>query len=519
MRLAAAAVLVAILLVWIVGENTARRGRSAPPRHAMETGERRVDAPHPLAASEAPRSSGPAGELVVRGRIQVLGAAGTPLSGVHLHVLNAADGFESGVTLDGPTDATGWATWRAGTLSRDRLSVRVSIAPSARVPLSHPETVLRLDQFAPFELIYVDGRNGNVIAGGDARVPVVFHSREGIDATRLLLPLRPVRRGDRARLLLALTPPQGWAAIRAEGYDVVAHISGLAHKVRLRVPVWPELNWIIEARESIDGVRCTLANRACDSVRLERTADGRLRVRGVPAVPGAQIDLMGSGWGERGSVNVGGGYTSEPERAAQLGWEPRIVPPFPLRSQQNAHVPKLPLPEPRDGSTLLVRARQGDGTPAPYIAVRIDHGAVRWTGGLTGEFEQPGLSPRNYRVALFDPRWGTAEQSIELPSGRTGRLEFEQPPGRTFTIEVVDEAGRGVPAAIVSVSMSVARELRTPPFVDGVQELNVFTGPDGRFVWHDFPVGAPIITVRKGARFTSKGFSAKAPPHARIVLR
>ena len=445
-------------------------------------------------------SSTPAKGKRVRGRVRVLGPGGVPIEGIGLNS-EGPDLSGNRIRFLTLTDRDGWAVWEAPEL--DSEAVVISPLDQHSVPLRVPDTILRHDDLIPLEVLFVDARTGGVLQGGSARW-FGGPAQSGAYLTA------PVTRGIYSDFLLEVEPPSGMIGRHGRYKQVGGLVSALAQRVRLRIPVWPALHVPLE----LDGedpsiVQCELGREVIADVTIRTDSAGHRRVEGIPAIPGALLNLW-IGVDEHmvprsGTVAANGTIRLVPKLVRM--WS-RIE----LEFEEAEDVAEEPAP----AATVHVRVLHSDGSPAVGIRGSLHDAHARSRRG-DGILAFRDIHRGKWLLRVYDSGWGVVERMIQVDERPLQEHVCARPPTRTVRVEVVGADGRGVPAARIEARCS-GRPF-APAFPDGAQEFAPLTGPDGRFVWHEFPEGQSVFRAFHGVREGHKSVALKGLDSIRIELR
>jgi len=490
-----AAILIVLLVGWLALRETdgaSRRARSDDSEAALGVVERGT-VPQDVPGTDPTATT--AKDKRVRGRVRVLGPGGVPIEGIDLTPWS-----EGRMRYLSHTDRDGWAVWEAPEL--DSEAVVTSPLDQHSVPLRVPDTILRHDDLIPLEVIFVDARSGGVLEGGSARW------FEGPEQSGAYL-TAPVTRGIYSAFPLEIEPPSGMIGRHGLYKQVGGFVSALAQRVRLRIPVWPALQVTLE----LDGegpsiVKCELGHEAITDVKFRTDAAGDRRIEGIPAIPGAVLNLR---------IEVGGITVDRCGRVAANGTI-RLVPGTlpPIGFDDDIEWEEDPMAKPGPGVTVHVRVLHSDGSPAVGIQGELQRARTR-SRPDDGILAFRDLQRVKSMLRVYDPGWGVIERMIQVDERPVQEHVCARPPTRTVRVEVVGADGRGVPAARIEALCNGFPF--APAFPDGAQEFAPLTGPDGRFVWHEFPEGQSVFRAYHGVREGSKSVALKGPDSIRIELR
>ena len=274
-------------------------------------------------------------------------------------------------------------------------------------------------------------------------------------------------------------------------------------------------------------------------------AHGRLRIEGIPALPGERVAVWFT-WtgGLRPAPDVG-------ERAVR-------PPPMPIETDEVAVPDEAPLVTrvPEDGrrrwsETVRLSAptiadaelsdhnefdndlpteeslRAGDERERGRIVVRaktvdaaVWGGAdVRGTGIASGRTDDAGLlttDVRAGRVRVTARALGhlPAEAEVEVARGEAVAVDLVEPRGARISVAVVDERGEPLPFAHVEVDGARVDAVR------GVQRVDDRTDEQGRRTWPRVEAGSRVVRARWGRRFAQATVEAAdgAAADVRLVL-
>jgi len=430
--------------------------------------------------------------------VRVLGPGGVPIEGIDL---NPVEGL---VTENSArfqiTDRDGWAVWDAPEL--DPKAEVVSPLDHHSVPLRWPETILRHDDLIPLEVLFVDARTGGVLQGGRAQC---FKGPENSDPYLVA----PLTRGFPCDFLLAVEPPSGMIGRQGATQLVRGLVSALAQRVRLRVPVWPALHVTLDVEGENPRVEwCFLGQEFIHEAEVRTAPEGGRRVEGIPAIPGAVLNLR---------IEAGGLTVDRCGKVAANGTI-RLLPGTlpPMKFDDDIEWEEDWMEEPEPGATVHVRVLHSDGSPAVGIRGSLHDAYARARHG-DGVLAFRDIHRGKWLLRVYDPGWGVVERMIQVDERPVQEHVCPRPPTRTVRVEVVGADGRGVPAARIEARCN-SRPF-APAFPDGAQEFAPLTGPDGRFVWHEFPEGQSEFRAYHGVREGSKSVALKGPDSIRIELR
>ncbi|MFQ5844182.1 MAG: carboxypeptidase-like regulatory domain-containing protein, partial [Planctomycetota bacterium] len=295
--------LAAVLALWLLlGEGAVRRRaeRTAadrkppagepPPVRPARAG---VTSPPPPTPAEARRAAARARrEAGVEWAVRILGAHDLPAPRITFIARWGMFGWA------GETDDEGRARFfvspdvRRVTLTSEEWRPRVQVADS-------PDAVLRFPELIPVVVRVVHAVTGREVAGASAGFGKLLRS----------FPPRPlprlgggsyfvVLRGESFKKILEVSLPDGLAADRA-ALEVEGVVSRFADSLRVDLPVWPEAEITLRVRDE-DGrpvqfpllKKALLDNRPLAVSTEIDGAAGRMRVRGVPFIPGERIRLV-----------------------------------------------------------------------------------------------------------------------------------------------------------------------------------------------------------------------------------
>ena len=501
----------ALALVLLVGLSGGRDLEPAPaPAPAVASS---PSAPAPAtpagasdAATQAPASPGARACVLV-----VLGPGDRPLRGVRVR-----RSFQPGEWTE--TDGAGRATVSFPPGASDTTVWLSGPVPGTRVTPDGPETVVRFPDLLPLSVLLVDGETGEWVGGAGVLLWAISGPLE-LDAhgARFEMPVSPARPGQVVELAFRVESPLGYAGPEAEWFRARGTVSVFAARVEVTIPVYREAALFARVEEA-DGTPA--AGAEIHQVKLGETAvafradpvgaDGRTRIRGVPALRGEPVTVR-AGKDRRNATSLvvrlaPSGQPVQvlvrlPEEAPSRGTRGGIV----LGSASTSFVDILVGALTGTGR-LEIRVLRRDGAPAAgahlrsTIAVGTSATSTLPDATVTVRVREPGyLAPPPATVRVRD--------------GESARLEIREADGTDTTVLVLDEDGRALPFARIEVE---DRDGVAWVKLEGVvQQLVILTDREGRALLPDLPAGTSVVT----ARFGSRSVSGETTPGTALTLR
>jgi hypothetical protein len=453
--------------------------------------------------------------------VVVLGRDDAPIEGVTLRW----DGQQPGAT----TDARGVARIEiaghgdhpsvelGGTLS---MGERDESTDHGRQWVRAPRTVLRLRNAIPFDVTFIDGRDGRPLAGGSVAWPTwpderPFPALVGADATEHRL----VSFGCENSLII--DAPTGFV-VPDEELPVRPIVGAFVRRQTMTIPAWPAGRVRVRAlehdgRPAVGELSASIKfgwNEAAET-RVVADADGRFELRTLPLVPHAVARIE---------------VQRNREHTARANVE--------IVDGKSEYDVILKLPIGRDGgrcggcgigrfetkelrlngdANVRLRVLRSDGTPARRVHVLLRAGDVReepfcQTSVVTDDAGRASVSGvdsrRAYAAILVEPGCGYALVDVPLVPGGTTDCELREPSGESIDLAVVDVRGRPVPFARVSAETRDEREWTWFRVVDCVQDVAPRTDVDGRIVLRGLPPGEIDLKAISCGRETRATFVA-----------
>lgn len=408
-----------------------------------------------------------------------------------------------------------------------------------------PRTVIRLPNAIPFDVNFVDARDGRPLSGGRVGWPY--------DAMRSARPASDVEiRGlvnDYCDSWVEAEAPAGFV-LPDETLHVEPIIAAFVRRQRMVIPVWPAGRIRVRVLET-DGRPATgplrfawslgWPEREWEWTRVVADAEGQFESASLPLMPGADVRVHVQ---HEGDVVVGG----RPRTAVGVvrivegrsDYEAELSLPMERDGGRcSGGTARWPYPEPLPGGDAALRLRvlRSDGTPARRVRVllrsadsSIDPRAYIWnpsdgvdwtwqTEVLTddaGRASKDGLTLDRarrqdaVRVILAEPGCTYTEVVVPLPPGEIVNCELRESIGEEIDLTVVDADGLPVPWARVSAETLDGRDWTWSPVEDGVQVVAPRTGLDGRIVLRGLPPGLIWVeAVSSGRRAKERLFAGQ----------
>ena len=471
---------------------------------------------------EAPAARGDEarrGPLVVR----VIGITGKPLSKMYVTLR----GTERGASMIGraqPTDAMGELRFddvpydgsveveffRRNPYVSERSQVWSVLHPlkgrSAKRTVTGPELVYYARSGLPLHVEIVDADTGVQLDGVRARAGGARGVQEdGWQSTAepwLVVSKVGDKRGfnvevDVPKHRVAFDPAQHWTAI-----SPFARSLRLVHPLRreVHVAVHPEDQEGAAVAAKITGIRAAGRYLARDG--WSKDAYGRLRVHGVPFMPGELVHVSVCRENGNGATTLLGRIPSDAAARLELpvvltDEEPFVGPDNNSTigiggSASSSFRHRRPPPQNRLEVTVLRRT----GKPAAGVVV-----STEWRTATTDERGRvviDGVNETTATVRARAPGLLPLVGTVEMPRKGTVKITLREQPGAEVLLEVVDGAGTPLPYARVEVSVS-----SRVPWVDlegEVQRIDPYTDHLGRRSLRNLETGHVTLRVSWGAR-------------------
>ena len=349
-------------------------------------------------------------------------------------------------------------------------------------------------------------------------VPVIGRVPGAIDASSELLQVSLSRMNSITRSGLTVTRWCARGPVDSFIWDASPAVKGTARAVSFRTvqPVHRELDVRLTILDDddrpIDAARVVswaIGARNSPDPTIDRGSGGELRIRGVPWIAGAPLELK-----------LGLPLTPYESAAAPLPghdgaatWStvlPESVP-SPIRERIHPKRSGFNLAWYSCGGviatddtasttfpgigTVRVHVLDRKGQPLAGVTVRAPH--CRKTTGDDGWAILDTVRAGPSEVTVLDPGYGIAPRSFVMKAAADNEVVLREAAGVTLDVVVVDGAGKPLPFAEVVGGPSPGATLFD--FDDkGVQRLDPFTDVHGRRTFHRVPPGSLRLTATWG---------------------
>jgi len=370
----------------------------------------------------------------------------------------------------------------------------------------------------PLEVSVIDAETGAILPGARPHLVIGQTLEIGLDsvAGRFRHADATVELRRRANLKFRVDLPEGYALERPDAFRVTGVVSRYAQRVRVTIPAWPHALVVVRvldhAHNPVPGAIVSSASftHSCRNFTAEPTdADGWTRVRGIPALHGERVSLQARS-GQRHHSAVGMVEDSvtpvrlrivlpEKENGILIGIGGGAGGAFRGRGDHRR--------KPRTGDEcVVVTVRHRDGRSAVDTYVSASGGGATATGrtDANGRVTLGSLPTGTVAVRVSEPGFAAGKAvSTTLEAGKPGSVTIHEAPAKWVTGLVLSETGRALASASVRVRVNSGLDLACLDLVcldGGVQQLNLLTGPDGRFAFPNVPPGRAVIFADYASR-------------------
>lgn len=391
-----------------------------------------------------------------------------------------------------------------------------------RRTIEGPETRIEVPAGLPFRFIPEDAATGRPLRSVAWEAAPRFTNAEAKpEGPNDLL---PVEVGQSQTISTAFKAPRG--RVLHEDPTFPGWISPEAKRLEARLPLRAEAQIVIvlegEVRirdiSKLEGQVWIPMMPAPQSNTFELDAFGRLHVRGLPHLPGEMVavDLTYEGKRiHRADVPIG----TDPAQAVVIEVTPKK--PDPEESENvetdissflyddfeiitgtfptSRHTYTRDFDhDPKTTGRLAMRVLRPDGTPAHGALIGTVEGDWSLYAREDGRVLFKGLPPGKHRMFVLGAG-AVSFHDAEITAGAETRLEVRADEGGRIALEVVDEQGRPVPYATITIEQPSGYEWAE--VIDGVQRLDPFTNHEGRRTLHRLEPGAVTVNATFGSRY------------------
>jgi len=318
--------------------------------------------------------------------------------------------------------------------------------------------------------------------------------------------------------------PPGYALAEARSFRIREIVSRYAQSLLVTIPAWPHVPIVVEvldhAKRPVEGASVTQVTLSGIDRRFaaaKTDAAGLTQVVGIPALRGEEIRVTAYGdldaW-KMTTARIVDAKTPvrltvvlpEPGSAVQIGGGHSD----PFRGHRD-HRSLLP----HGDGTLVVRVRHRDGRPAveTLVIVSSEKGQTRFgRTDATGRVTIDRLVHGAVRVEVSEAGFASGPPlAATVAAGASNTATIVEAPPRWETVVVIGENGVGLPGARVRPILS---SCYYACLENGVQRMNLLTGPDGRVRVPNIPANL----VRFEASYGSKEEDQEPGPGGRTVI-
>ena len=327
---------------------------------------------------------------------------------------------------------------------------------------------------------------------------------------------------DAAVRPFVVRPPPGYVREDAS-LPIKARLAAGVRQTVYVLPLWPEA--ILEVQvldpegrpaEGVELDALAVAGRRCDDlvVESEGLPPGRLRIRGIPRLPGEPV-WGAFTWGVEEAEEA-----KESEDLAEIP-DPQLKSRIPAEGQEpwrvEVHLPgpcrpgwydvefdnDLPFEESLGGdgsrdaasrsASIRACARGWNGAPMAGVRVYVDE--VASDTDTEGRTTFGALAPGEYTITWHAPGHLPVRRTLTLAEGESADVTLQEPIGATLEVFVTDEDGRPRPSASLDLGQHAVFDV-----LDGVQRLDPFTDATGRRTLHRVEPGSAVVSARWGSR-------------------
>jgi len=543
--LLALAVLIALLTWWLGRESPAQDSLdgSPPPGEAAASDERtrsrasqrssrRRRRTSVTPAEDEPVEQAPPSESTLPSwQIVVLGPGDVPATGIPFRWTSMVDAEGTEYPLGGSgayrlTDVNGrvWFGRCAGAVVR----VESPALPVGKFELTEHETVLRVPELLPLELLVVNGQTGAPVHGaevwittsGGGRVRAPGHpTRAGC-----LLRVSPAHGGGKLSMRIRVDPPPGFTTLSWGHFSLAGTVSRFARSVRAVLVLRPETSVRVRVLEA-DGSPatgatlgpCLVAGTTVPFVpdRYKTDARGEAEFEGIPFLRGERVLIRAQKDGRVAMAPVV--VLADPERVetvevrlpaasattnSTIGIGGGAGGRFGGRRGDHRNLRAGSVPTGRADVLVLRR----DGTPAADTLVLFAGRRVRTDTDGRIVFER--VRAGEQRLLVEEPGFLSSPRTVLVGEGETVRVTVREAAGRSGLVRVVDADGVPVPFASLSVAPSGVL-----PYIamDGdVQLLDLHTDANGLCELHGLPPQDVAVTAKFGTRSANGTLGSEA---------
>ena len=300
--------------------------------------------------------------------------------------------------------------------------------------------------------------------------------------------------------------PDGYAVEHQDAPTVGGLISAFAEAVEAEVLVWPEARvrvLVLEADGSpAKGAEVYWAEVAGEHVKVQADLTdfrGESVVRGVPFLRGERVTVSAS-IEDRSADSSPEILKDRIEEVLVRVVLPKEAPPLNLESgvgtmsggRKGGHK-SLTI---GDTGAIRVKVLRMDGRPAPEVTVQVGvHSSVTGSDGVA-VFPKVVIGEREAFVS--EPGFHTQAAKVIVTADREAFVELHQANGESAEVVVLDDEGR--PVAGASLSVVTQGGVRYCLMKGGTQVLGIHTGPDGRRTLPGLPPGSATVLASFGSR-------------------
>ena len=409
--------------------------------------------------------------------------------------------------------------------------------PDAKVPVTSRRMMIELDAL-PLRLQIVSSETGRALSGVPYTLKPMVDGARGLsgDGQSLLFDCR-FPRGS--RIELKPVPPDGLLAFDDSKERIV--IAPAARALTYLMPLRPEVDVHVTLPKGRARWRyeVSVAERGIPHVHAVSDAFGRIRLRNIPFVPGAAVQITAYAHKRKAHGAFFFGLDADDAVSVALK-EPKLllkptlaaaVAPAPdgdggfeyvLNLLNGGDLPPVPVFEEDNGSPsepprarrVILRVYTPDGRPAKgaRVALGTQGGVANHLGRAAFDIRASGRM--QVRVHGVGPSWSISVNVDERP-----RQFFDihiQPPG---TIDVVVVGADEQPIPYARLAVTQGSKLPWFDIQDGVQRLDPFTDHRGRRRLTNLEPHTPIeVTAAIGSRSRAATLMVGAGETKRMVI-